>query len=156
MGRGARKTLFDNRGAFGAYIARCVDLRYALPYGRVNLISTIPTLDTSKYVKTHSRLLSGSAPRPASRTYMAHPRSVPQPRVMRARSLCSQCATPCSTWTASYTRAQRPPMQGCLYSLCVLALRSTSHATRPPAARAEVCGEVGVTISPRASTRGCY
>ena len=46
-------------------IARCVDLRYALPYGRVNLISTIPTLDTSKYVKTHSRLLSGSAPRPA-------------------------------------------------------------------------------------------
>ena len=80
----------------------------------------------------------------------------PTPRAMRARSLCSQCATPCSTWTASYTRAQRPPMQGCLYSLCVLALRSTSHATRPPAARAEVCGEVGVTISPRASTRGCY
>ena len=65
-GRGARKTgCGDNRGAFGAYIARCVDLRYALPYGRVNLISTIPTLDTSKYVKTHSRLLSGSAPRPA-------------------------------------------------------------------------------------------
>ena len=104
--------------AFGAYIARCVDLRYALPYGRVNLISTIPTLDTSNMSKRTPGF--SPAPHPVLHSHIHGPSEIraPTPRDARAFPVLPMCHAVFDVDRILHARAAPPHARLFVFIVC--------------------------------------
>ncbi len=98
---------------------------YGHVYGRANFTHAIQTLDNktqmSKRTPGFLRPLILSNPSCISQARPSHAIRAPTPRDARAFPLLPMCRA--VLYVDRIFHAQRPPMQGCLYSLCVLDLR---------------------------------